>query len=139
MMRAVRCTMAIAVVAALGCELPVETLDTTVTMTADWVAPAGPFAIGATVPGEPAVIITDSKGAPRRGVVVAFLPQVPPMTIFPVVDTTDSEGRAVMPEPWVLGTQPGTHRLLVYVPSGQTNDPVTFAVQVQASLMQTPP
>ncbi|MBA3852861.1 MAG: hypothetical protein C0503_00510 [Gemmatimonas sp.] len=129
-MRTTRLALVAALLLAVGCELPVETLDTTVTMTADWTAPAGPFTIGATVPGEPAVIITDSRGKPRRGVVVAFLPQVPPMTIFPVVDTTDADGRAVMPEPWMLGTQPGTHRLLVYVPSGQTNDPVTFSVVV---------
>lgn len=116
----------------LGCESPVEAIDTTVTMTADWQPPAGPFTIGAEVPGRPTVVITDSRGAPRRGVVVAFLPLVPPETVFPSVDTTDADGRAVMPGPWILGTRVGTNRLLVYVPSGQTNDPVTFAVQVQA-------
>jgi hypothetical protein len=121
----------VAVLASVACEMPVESIDTTVVMTADWTPPAGPFNLGATVPGQPAVLLVDSRGQPRSGVPVAFLPLVPPLTSFPVIDTTDAGGRAEMPTPWVLGTRTGVHRVMVYVPSGQSNDPVVFSVQVQ--------
>lgn len=116
-----------------ACESPLETSDRTVLMSADWTPPAGPLAPGTVVAGEPAVVLTDAAGRPRAGVVVRFQPIVPPLVVAASVDTTDADGRAVMPVAWTLGSQEGTQQLIVHVPTGQTNAPVVFSVVVSST------
>lgn len=132
-MRAAVLTGAIVTLGLVACELPFESEDRMVVMLADWTPPVGPLAANSVVAGEPAVVITDAQGRPRRGVVVAFQPIVPPLVVFASVDTTGADGRAVMPTAWQVGSQPGTHRLIVHVPSGQSNSHVVYAVEVEAT------
>jgi len=125
--------VAVGVTAAIACEAPLETTDRSVLMTADWTPPAGPLAPGAVVAGEPAVVLADADGRPRAGIIVRFQPIVPPLVVAASLDTTDADGRAVMPVAWTLGSQEGTQRLIVHVPSGQTNAPVVFSVVVSST------
>jgi hypothetical protein len=117
---------------AAACESPVESSDRSVLLSAAWEAPATEFDQLDTVPGTPAVKVTDRAGRPIAGVTVSFTPIIPPNFDYPRLAVSGPDGVATMAEPWFLGTRAGEQQLVAFVSTGQSNDPVIFSVTVRA-------
>lgn len=107
-------------------------------------APAGIVAIagnaqtgtvGELVATQPAVVVSDSRGKPMRGVSVTFLVSVGGGRATDSVQTTDAEGRASVGN-WRLGTVAGQNRLTATAGKVSTVFTATGRASVPAALVK---